>query len=276
MELPAVTSIHQGTLDQQRIMADSQVARRSGLHLSQFVRIYRHQTSSDSRPHKDLFELPTSTDPSLCDMTDRWNAIVREGVRPEQLLRPPNHKTINAHVQHVRDHIRKGQRDGHYLVVEADLLDEWPEIFISPIGVVDKSQSSTATRLINDYPYPDGASVNEFTECINFPEVSYNPPRDIARQIVELRARFPGHPILMMLGDVSGAFRHIPQDADHVHMFAFRFEGYIVIDLVCGFGWCGSPAYYSVAGSLINNLYQNQQPERSLAPLDSSKFTGNI
>ncbi|OWZ09963.1 hypothetical protein PHMEG_00017255 [Phytophthora megakarya] len=57
-----------------------------------------------------------------------------------------------------------------------------------------------------------------------------------------------------MLGDVSGAFRHIPVAADHVHMFGFRLDGYIVIDLASGFGWCGSPDFYAVAGSLINHF----------------------
>ncbi|POM64785.1 Hypothetical protein PHPALM_19646 [Phytophthora palmivora] len=38
-----------------------------------------------------------------------------------------------------------------------------------------------------------------------------------------------------MIGDVSGAFRHIPVHADSVHMFAFIFEDLLVIDLSCRF-----------------------------------------
>ncbi|OWZ01271.1 LOW QUALITY PROTEIN: hypothetical protein PHMEG_00027378 [Phytophthora megakarya] len=38
-------------------------------------------------------------------------------------------------------------------------------------------------------------------------------------------------------------------------MFAFMFDGYVVIDLSCGFGWCASPAFYSLAGDVINDLY---------------------
>ncbi|KAK1942617.1 hypothetical protein P3T76_006116 [Phytophthora citrophthora] len=60
-----------------------------------------------------------------------------------------------------------------------------------------------------------------------------------------------------MLGDVSGAFRHIPVHADSVHMFVFVFENLLVIDLACGFGWCGSPAFYSLAGKIINYLYEH-------------------
>ncbi|ETM02160.1 hypothetical protein L917_01324 [Phytophthora nicotianae] len=115
-----------------------------------------------------------------------------------------------------------------------------------------------------------GAAVNDFTDRCNFPDVSYNPPKDIARRIWELRIRFPGHPLLMMIGDVSGAFRHIPTNADHMHMFAFQFDDFIVIDLSCGFDWCGSPAFYSVSGSPFNALYESQHPPANLAPIDST------
>ncbi|KAG2787804.1 hypothetical protein PC116_g22314 [Phytophthora cactorum] len=175
-----------------------------------------------------------------------------------------------------RDHIATGHQDGRYLIVEIDLLDQWPNIVISPIGVVEKSGSIKAIGVINDYSYPESGALNDFSDRTNFPVIAYNPPRDIARRIFELRTRFPGHPILVMLRDVSGAFRHIPMSAGHVHTFAFRFEGFLIIDLSCGFSWCGSPAYYSLAGSLINNLYQHQLPHPALAPLDPSPLVGNV
>ncbi|KAK1942296.1 hypothetical protein P3T76_006618 [Phytophthora citrophthora] len=47
--------------------------------------------------------------------------------------------------------------------------------------------------------------------------------------------------------------------ADSVHMFGFVFvfENLLVIDLACGFGWCGSLAFYSLAGKIINYLYEH-------------------
>ncbi|OWZ20172.1 hypothetical protein PHMEG_0005456 [Phytophthora megakarya] len=110
-------------------------------------------------------------------------------------------------------------------------------------------------RVINDYSYPPDAAANNFSDRSNFPAISYNPPRGIARHLWELRVRFLCLPLLMILGDVSGAIRHIPVNTDNVYMFAFEFEGCIVIDLSCCFIWCGSPAFYSVAGALINSLY---------------------
>jgi hypothetical protein len=266
-----------------RIQADTKVAQRSGLSLAEFVQVYRGQTLSDTRPNKDLFELPIPADPGLRQLTQRWNAVVRDGIvplwKPEkpkvQVDPPPNHKSVQLHADQVREHITKGHQDGRYLIVQADLLELWSNIFISPIGVVQKSGSSSI-RVINDYSCPAGGAVNDFTDRTNFPDISYNPPGDIACRIAALRARFPGHPILMMLGDVSGAFRHIPMSALHVHMFAFRFEGFLVVDLSCGFGWCGSPAFYSLAGSLINHLYQQQRPHRALAPADPSPLVGNV
>ncbi|ETL87165.1 hypothetical protein L917_13566 [Phytophthora nicotianae] len=57
-------------------------------------------------------------------------------------------------------------------------------------------------------------------------------------------------------------------------MFAFIFDGYVVIDLSCGFGWCGSPAFYSLAGAVINDLYESRGPTTS--SVDSSNFVGNV
>ncbi|KAG7391435.1 hypothetical protein PHYPSEUDO_004970 [Phytophthora pseudosyringae] len=96
--------------------------------------------------------------------------------------------------------------------------------------------------MINDYSYPRGASVNEVTNRDDFPSISYNPLRDIARRIRELRSQHPDEEVLVMLGDVSGAFRHVPVHENEVHMFVFMFDDYVVIDLSCGFGWRGSPA----------------------------------
>lgn len=154
----------------------------------------------------------------------------------------------------MQQHIRKGQREGRYLVLDERVLALWPELFVSPIGVVAKGNDDT--RMINDYSYPRGASVNEFTNRDNFPSIAYNPPRDIARRIHSLRSAHPNEEVLLMLGDVSGAFRHVPVHEDDVHMFVFIFDGYVVIDLSCGFGWCGSPAFYSLAGAVINDLYE--------------------
>lgn len=80
--------------------------------------------------------------------------------------------------------------DGRYLVVEAHLPDKWGGIYRSPIGVGKELGSDIDFRVIQYYSYPPGMAINDFTDRCNFSEKSYNPPRDIARRIWELRVRF--------------------------------------------------------------------------------------
>lgn len=269
---------HGGQVDEEMVNFHTSLAIATGKPLAYFVRLVRGQTATDPRPNKDLYELPRPKDPALHEAWGRWNDVVRNGVSPEwlpnrpsrQTSRPRNHGSIYKHLPQVWRHIRKGQQDGRHIVVRASLLEKWQEVFISPVGVVDKD--GTDVRIIDDYSFPDGASINDFTDRSNLPVISYNPPGDIARRIFASRRQYSNVRILILLGDVSGAFRHVTICADHAHMFAFVIEGYLVVDLACGFGWCGSPASYFLPGTLINGLYEqapfwtpaNSQPLKGL------------
>ncbi|KAE9025581.1 hypothetical protein PR002_g11151 [Phytophthora rubi] len=225
----------------------SRLATILGATLPDFIRLVRGQTTDDPRPNKDLYELRKPLSPELAEVWSRWNEVARDDVVPEwlperpqrQRQRPRNHGSIDEHLDQVRRHIRKGQHDGRYLVVQASLADQWPEVFISPIGVVEKAGTDPPDiRIINDYSYPEGASVNDYTDRSHFPEISYNPPADIARRIATPRSKHPLERILLMLGDVAGAFRHVYVHADHARMFTFIIDDMLVVDLACGFG-CG-------------------------------------
>ncbi|OWZ00492.1 LOW QUALITY PROTEIN: hypothetical protein PHMEG_00028306 [Phytophthora megakarya] len=131
----------------------------------------------------------------------------RNGVTPEWLLvrpnrqihRPSNHNSLNEHLPQVWRHIRKGQKDGRYLVVHATLADKRKEVFISPLGVVTKSGTGQPDiRLINDYSFPENEAVNDYTDRSHLPQIKYNPPRDIARRICALRRDNPYARILLM------------------------------------------------------------------------------
>ncbi|ETP38298.1 hypothetical protein F442_14065 [Phytophthora nicotianae P10297] len=219
----------------------SMLAHHSQLSLPNFIRLFRNQSSSDSRPNKALFELPVPPNSKRAHVFPHWNSIVRSGVQPRwrstkpssQTTRPPNHNSIASHTASIRRHIRTGQRDGRFFVLHESVLKLWPEVFISPIGIAEKGDNDT--RLIDDYSYPRGCSVNDFTDDGNFPSISYNPPGDIARP-----------------------FRHVPIHEDAVHMFAFIFDGYVVIDLSCGFGW--GPTTSSVDSSnFVGNVWCDDQ-----------------
>jgi hypothetical protein len=164
------------------------------------------------------------------------------GRPPKQIARTPNHVGIRSMSAQIQRHLRAGQLEGRYLIIDFRLVAHWPELFISLLGAIAKGVDEI--RLINDYSMPRGESVNDFTDRSNFPSISYNPPRDIAKRIHHLITSHVGECLLLMLGNVSGAFRHIPKHADSVHMLAFIFENLLLIDLACGFSWCGSPAFY--------------------------------
>ncbi|ETL33891.1 hypothetical protein L916_13761 [Phytophthora nicotianae] len=230
----------------------STLAHHSQLSLPNFIHLLRNQSASDARPNKELFELPVPPD------SERAHSNYK--THKPQLHRP-------AHCQYSEAHTDRSTRRHHESVLKL-----WPEVFISPIGIAEKGDNDT--RLINVYSYPRGCSVNDFTNDGNFSSISYNPPGDIARRIHKLRTEHPNAEVLLMLGDVSSAFRQVPIHEDAVHIFAFIFDGYVVIDLSCGFGWGGSPAFYSLFGAVINDLYEPRGPTNS--SVDSSSFVGNV
>ncbi|ETO83783.1 hypothetical protein F444_02249 [Phytophthora nicotianae P1976] len=261
--VPPPSSDQGNTIDAAAAKFLSDLDSRTQLSLTAFVRQVRGQTLTDGRPNIALYEVPLPSNSSPQSLYRQWNEIAREGVRPKwtnnatqvQLIRPPNHKSAITNPQSVRRDIRKGQCDGKYLVLNESVLQLWPELVVSPVGVIDKAGDDT--RMINDYSYPRGSLVNEVTDRANFQSISYNPPRDIARRIYELRIQYPGKKVLIMLGDISGAFRHVPVRENAVYRFTFVYDGYVVVDLSCGFGWCGLPAFYSLAGLVINDLYES-------------------
>ncbi|POM62234.1 LOW QUALITY PROTEIN: hypothetical protein PHPALM_28635 [Phytophthora palmivora] len=172
----------------------SALARQSKLTLPAFERLIRGQTDDNPRPNKALHELPLSTDIATRNTYMAWNDIVRHGVRPtwkpskphRQNDQPSNHKIPTTHLLKMRKHIRQGQLEGRNVVLDKGTND---------------------IRVINNYSFPTDASVNDFTDTTDFPEITYNPPRDITSRIHVLR---PHAEVLIMLGDVSGAFWHVP------------------------------------------------------------------
>ncbi|ETP04959.1 hypothetical protein F441_18348, partial [Phytophthora nicotianae CJ01A1] len=125
------------------------------------------ETSSDPRPNKDLYELRPVLHHDMTETLEKWNNIVRHGVIPRwtrakpqyQDTIPANHRSINGHEHSIRYHLHKGQLERRYLIMEANLLDQWPEIFVSPLAVVDKPGAAQQDiRLINDYSFPPDGS----------------------------------------------------------------------------------------------------------------------
>lgn len=180
------------TFNPARVMAILELARRSVMSRPEFVSLLRGETPEDPRPNKSLIELPLPPSSPMPFIAERWSLAVRHGERPQwaadkpriQTSRPRNHTSVDDHIDKVRQHILKGEHDGRYLILEERMLEHWSELFISPLGVVDKqSPDGHDIRVINDYSGPNGSSVDSYTICDDFPPISYNPRTDIARRI---------------------------------------------------------------------------------------------
>ncbi|OWZ14152.1 hypothetical protein PHMEG_00012407 [Phytophthora megakarya] len=122
------------------------IVSRGSLTLEDTVHLFRGQTQADMCPNKDLFEIEPPHPDTMAHTVNTLNSIVRDGVKPRwlqpkplrQTKRPANHRSINDHDVHIRHHLWKGQLEGRYLIVSVHLLDQWQDIFISPLAVVDK------------------------------------------------------------------------------------------------------------------------------------------
>ncbi|ETP42264.1 hypothetical protein F442_10823, partial [Phytophthora nicotianae P10297] len=176
---------------------------------------------------------------------------------------PSNHRSADCHGAGMRAKILEGEAVGTYLVVDEKLLERW-HVTISPFGAVPKSDARSihAIRLIHDLAFPLDDCVNSHTIQSSLPYVPYQPFSALAERIEHLAAVHPGVRILILKGDVQGAFRHLRLHAPDVH----RMGGCLghlqagVIDLSAPFGWTGSPALYSVFGRAISTIVGRESP----------------
>ncbi|ETP13204.1 hypothetical protein F441_11556, partial [Phytophthora nicotianae CJ01A1] len=197
---------------------------------------------------------------------DLLQKIVQEGVEvklkmspPRQSVRPPNHGSARDRLNILRKNIRNKQEAWRCLVLDADLLEQWPEIIISPFGVVDKGgeDSKVSGRTIHDLSYPEGASINDFTDqdSINKPDFAHCDA--VSREILRAKQQIPSAKIAVMAGDVATAFRNINIHSNSVYLVAGRIaeEGAIVIELSAPFGWTGSPGFYEIFVGAITHVH---------------------
>jgi hypothetical protein len=256
---------------------------RHGL-LGNLIRLHRGETSLDPRPNKHLV-VPEADFPNK----ERWVHIVNHGVIPTfstplpvQSTPPKNHKSwTEAFPLLIRD-IAKGQLRGEYLILEGDLLPllmQSKQIFLSPFGGAPKDGKplTESARIVHDESFPrtHGVSLNAAT--MNIPlEITHDGVKQIARWGLA-EAHVCPDDVVMMTGDVSGAFRHIPINC----WFCGHFSGYIpeldiiVINLSLPFGWTGSPVTYSIAGQAIKAIHNGHPGFHNLVYCDDHIMFGH-
>lgn len=252
--------------------------------LGDLIRLHRGEDLFDQRPNKHLF-VPAADFPNK----GRWQHIVDNGVIPTfreplpiQEQPPPNHNSwTEAYPLLIKD-IAKGQRLGEYLILEGDLLPRLmasKQIFLSPFGGAPKDGKSLTecARIVHDESFPrqGGMSVNAATSNIPL-EIHHDGVKHIARWGLEAMTSYPDD-VVMMTGDVAGAFRHIPFNC----RFCGYFSGYIpeldiiVVNLCLPFGWTGSPVHYSIAGQAIKAIHNSRPGFKNLVYCDDHIMIGD-
>ncbi|KAE9193668.1 hypothetical protein PF002_g23836 [Phytophthora fragariae] len=141
---PASTAANLG-LNKAMQAAMSEYIRRVRPSLASFVELVRSQSVSDYRPNKALIPSVLEQQCRGYKHLDSLLQIAAEGVRvrlirplPRQAMFPRNHPSASTRLNVLRANIRKEQDLFRCLVVDADIIAIWPEIFTSPFGVVDK------------------------------------------------------------------------------------------------------------------------------------------
>ncbi|KAE9077545.1 hypothetical protein PF007_g24202 [Phytophthora fragariae] len=240
----------------------SEYPRRSGASLQTFVEMVRGQTANDYRPNKNLVPAVLNKVCKGYERLEELQQIVHGGVQvrlsktpPQQVKRPPNHGSARDRLNVLHKNIRKEQDAGRCLVLDRDLLEQWPEIIISPFGVVDKGgeDASVTGRTIHDLSYPEGTSINDCTDQDSIIKPDYTYCEAVATEILKSKRAHPNARVCVMAGDVASAFRNISIHSNSVYLFAGHIEedDIIVIELAAPFGWTGSPGFYEIAGGAV-------------------------
>ncbi|KAG3250217.1 hypothetical protein PI124_g5145 [Phytophthora idaei] len=216
----------------------SELTRRAGLSLPDLVRLARSETAEDSRPNKAL-------DPSTYErllvgfpQQELLVRIDREGFRTRWLQAfPPQSRWPR----------------NHWSAMTSDHLI---------VGRIREGEEIDAIRLIHDLSTPTGCCPNDLTETSSLLPLKYELVSALAARVELLKMRFPNVRILMLKGDVHGAFRHLRRHAADVRwmggLLPNRSAG--VIDLSVPFGWAGSPVLYAVFGRAISFLVGRESP----------------
>ncbi|KAE9018535.1 hypothetical protein PR003_g3125 [Phytophthora rubi] len=242
--------------------AMSEYIRRVRPSLPAFLELVCGQTADHYRSNKAL--LPEVLR-RQCEGNTHLDALIRiasEGVRvqlrkplPTQRSSPRNHPSATKRINVLRKNIRKEQDLFRCLVLDADIAEVWPEIFLSPFGVEDKGDGDPRVtgRVIHDLSFPEGESVNSNTYTDDVPKPAYEHCSQIAQEILRCKREQPDDEVHLVAGDVATAYRYACTHSECERYFCGHIseDNAIIIDMSAAFGWTGSAGTYSVLGGAV-------------------------
>ncbi|OWZ06216.1 LOW QUALITY PROTEIN: hypothetical protein PHMEG_00021560 [Phytophthora megakarya] len=246
----------------QRVL--SEYIRRTQILLLRFVELLCGQSTGEYRPNKNMLPNVLRRECAGYRHADALITIASSGtpvplttLPAPQGVYPTNHKSAADRYAVLVRNIRKEQDRWRCLVVDLDILEIWPEVHISPFGVVDKGDADpqTSGRTIHDLSFSTSRSINDFTDTDNICTPTFDKSDIVAREILRQKAELPGVDVKLQAGDVASAFRNVCTNSEHAHKFGGRLEkdNALVIETAAAFGWSGSPgAIAYIHGSSVN------------------------
>ncbi|OWZ06621.1 hypothetical protein PHMEG_00021103 [Phytophthora megakarya] len=172
------------TIDETAYSSLSRIVRENNWSVEETTQFLRGEFSNASRPNKALDPMRLYPHLDLVVQIAKVGIDVtwRGGPHPR---RPPskNHGSCRRYLRAVTRRLREGQDSGHYMVVDADILKQWPEGVCSPLGAVEKKDVDPAeeVRTIHDLSYPKNDSVNVAFVTDSVPKVRYKSVIVVAR-----------------------------------------------------------------------------------------------
>ena len=255
--------------DQPKQRAYSTLARHMKSTLPAFVRLIRGQTISDNRPNKAL--QPARLQDLLIGypFRDAVVQIAKEGMIPPWTKFPPrqtsfvrNHRSGSNNENVICKSLRTGQDQNRILVMEKPLPANW-YVQTCPYAAVEKKDKDPLEemRLIHDFSYPPGGSVNDCLHKEDIPAISFFPMQYIAQRILYLKEKFPGYNLVMMLVDVNEAFRNIPMHEDFCWLQSGTLpaRAAVCIDMAATFGCRSSPGFYGLFGRAVSFILSQKR-----------------
>jgi hypothetical protein len=141
----------------------SEFVRRTRISLPHFVELMRGQTADDYRPNKRMLPGVLRSACSGYRHLEALLAIASFGVKAPLLhspqpqpTYPANHKSAIDRYPVIIQNIPKEQDRWRCFVLDLDILNIWPEVRISPFGVLDKGDADPLVdgRAIHDLSFP--------------------------------------------------------------------------------------------------------------------------
>ncbi len=125
-------------------------------------------------------------------------------------------------------------------------------VHYNPFGVIPKKSSPNKWRLILDFSFPHGKSVNDGVSK-DLSSLNYVSVDEIVSHILQL-----GQGAVMAKMDIKQAYRNIPVHPDDRYLLGMYWEGHAYVDKTFPFGLRSAPLIFTVVADALQWVMERQ------------------